>query len=118
MPVLGRIDPAAAWRQAWNQGPADRDLRDRSEPYQRESHAEHRSGDGGAGAILLRGSRVCTQPTAEILSASSWGKLSTFRIGSFVCIRSGSKLGLVTGGKPTFTLAGRQCASEQTFRRS
>ena len=69
MPVLGRIDPAAAWRQAWHRGSADRDLRDRSEPYQRERHAEHRSGDGGADAILLRGSRVCTQPTAEILSA-------------------------------------------------
>ncbi len=76
MPVLGRIDPAAAWQQAWHRGPADRDLRDRSEPYQRERHAEHRSGDGGSGPILLRGTRVCTQPTAEILSPRSWRQLS------------------------------------------
>ncbi len=36
--------------------------------------------------------------------------------GSFVCIRSGSKLGLVTGGEPTFTLEGRQCAGGQTYQ--
>jgi hypothetical protein len=33
-----------------------------------------------------------------------------------VCIRSGSKLGLVTGGEPTFTLEGRQCAGGQTYQ--
>ncbi len=38
------------------------------------------------------------------------------RFGSFVCIRSGSKLGLVTGGEPTFTLEGRQCAGGQTYQ--
>jgi hypothetical protein len=38
------------------------------------------------------------------------------RPGSFVCIRSGSKLGLVTGGEPTFTLEGRQCAGGQTYQ--
>ncbi len=37
-------------------------------------------------------------------------------LGSFVCIRSGSKLGLVTGGEPTFTLESRQCAGGQTYQ--
>ncbi len=43
-------------------------------------------------------------------------KVTNFRLGSFVCIRSGSKLGLVTGGEPTFTLEGRQCAGGQTYQ--
>ena len=35
MPVLGRIDATAAWRQAWHRGPGNRELRDWSELYQR-----------------------------------------------------------------------------------
>ena len=42
---------------------------------------------------------------------------SKFRFGSFVCIRSGSKLGLVTGDEPTFGSGGRQWDGERTLRR-
>ncbi len=40
--------------------------------------------------------------------------LPNVRVGSFVCIRVGSKLGRFSGGDPTFDPQGRQSGGEQT----
>ncbi len=49
------------------------------------------------------------------LKAEIRGRDRNDGIGSFVCIRTGSKLGRFSGGEPTFTLECRQCAGGQTY---
>ena len=58
LPLLGRNDPATAWRRAWHHGPTDPELRDRGGPYRLQRHVGHHGGDGGAGVVLLRGPRT------------------------------------------------------------